>query len=131
MIEVLNKKKKLIGYIEGKKFFNKNKKLMGYLEGNLVKNKNGRILLRLDSHDNIFFGKDQVGFILNSTIWFKEEPIFEFSRQKREVRSKDGKDVLILNGNHCQIEDIDLFGIAIIFLENKWWERVSQLEIQL
>jgi hypothetical protein len=131
MIEVLNKKEKVIGYIEGKKFFNKKKKLLGYLEGNLVKNKEGYTLLKLDKHNDIFFGEEQVGFILNSMIYFREEPIFEFSQQKREIHSKDGKDVLILNGNHQKIEDLELFGIAAIYLENKWWKKVTNLAIKL
>ncbi|MFX1279189.1 MAG: hypothetical protein ACFFA3_07210 [Promethearchaeota archaeon] len=131
MIEILNKKKKLIGYVEEKKFFNKNKKLIGYLEGNIIKNKNGRTLLMLDSHNDIFYGTDQVGFILDSTIWFKEEAIFEFSLQKREIKSKNDEDILILKSNHSQIEDLDLFGIAIIFFKNKWWERVTGLMIKL
>ena len=83
IIEVLNKNKKIIGYIEGKNFFNKKQKLIGYLDGYLVKNQNGRILLKLDKHDDIFIGSEQVGFILDSIIYFREEPVFEFSKEKR------------------------------------------------
>jgi len=127
IIEVLNKNKKIIGYIEGKNFFNKKQKLIGYLDGYLVKNQNGRILLKLDKHDDIFIGSEQVGFILDSIIYFREEPVFEFSKEKREIQSIDGKNILELKGNHQDIEVLDLFGIATIFLKNKWWEKVTNL----
>ncbi|MFX1389983.1 MAG: hypothetical protein ACFE9Z_07980 [Promethearchaeota archaeon] len=130
-IEILNKRKRVIGYIEGKKFFNKKKKLIGYLEGGIVKNKQGRIILKIDKHNDIFFGEEHVGFILDSKICFREDPIFEFSKQRREIYSKDGKNHLILKGNHQEIDDLDLFGIAIIYLEKKWWEKVTTVDIRL
>ena len=61
-----------------KKFYNKKYKLIGYLEGNAVKNKNGHIYLKLDKHDDIILSKEQVGFILDSKIYFREELVFEF-----------------------------------------------------
>ncbi|MFX0081133.1 MAG: hypothetical protein ACFE94_05210 [Candidatus Hodarchaeota archaeon] len=124
IIEVLNRKKKIIGYVEKKKFFNRKQTLIGFLDGYLVKNENGHILLKLDDHDDIFIGNEMVGFILNSTIYFREEPVFEFSKEKREIYSKDGKDLIVLKGNHQDFEDLDLFGIAIIYLKNKWWEKI-------
>ena len=124
MIEVLNKRKKIIGYVKGKIFYNKKQKPIGYLEGNLVKNENGYLLLKLDRHDDIIISNEQVGFILDSKIYFREEPVFEFSKEKREIQSMDGKDSLELKGNHQNIEVLDLFGIATIFLKNKWWEKI-------
>jgi hypothetical protein len=122
----LNRKKKVIGYVEGKKYYNKKRKLLGYLEGDCVKNKNGRTLLRIDRHNDIYFGKELVGFVLDSKIYFREEPIFEYSKEKREIQSRDGKTILDLKGNHYIIEELDLFGIAVIFLENMWWIKVTK-----
>jgi len=39
MIEVLNNKDKLEGYIDGKKYLNKKKKLLGFIENNEFKDK--------------------------------------------------------------------------------------------
>ena len=124
MIEVLNKKKRRIGFIEGRKFFNKKHKLIGYLEGNAVKTKIGNILLKLDKHDDIFCGNEQVGFILDSRIYFREEPIFEFSKEKREIHTLDGKEILTLIGNNEKLNDLELFAISTIFLESKWFDIV-------
>lgn len=131
MIEVLNNKKKIIGYVEGKKYYNKKRKLLGYLDGDFVKNSRNRVLLRIDKHNDIYYGKEQVGYILDSTIYFREVPIFEYSKEKREIQSKDGKSMLDLKGNHQEIEDLDLFGIAIIYLENNWWSRVTHSDIKI
>ncbi len=124
MIEVLNEKKKRIGFIEGRKIFDKKHKLIGYLDGNTVKNKTGYILLKLDKQDDIFFGNEQVGFILDSQIYFREEPMFEFSKDKRGILTLDGKEILRLIGNHEKLKDLELFAIATIFLESRWWKRV-------
>ncbi len=120
MIEIINKKKKKVGLIEGGKYFDKKHRLVGYLDENTVKSKNGHTLLQLDEHDDIWAKKEQVGFILNSKIYFREEPTFEFSEEKRELYTSDGKNQLILEGNHEKINILDFFAIAIIFLKSKW-----------
>ena len=124
MIEVLNKKKKRIGFIEGKKFFNKKHELIGYLEGNIVKNNNGHNLLRLDQHDDIFLGSEPVGYILDSKIFIREEPIFEISKEAKKITSNQNKDALFLRGNGQTIDDIDYFGIITIFFESRWWNKI-------
>lgn len=124
MIEILDKKSKIIGFIDGNKFLNKKHKLIGFLDDDIVKDDNGHNILRIDKHDDIFMGKEQVGFILDSKIYYREKPIFEFSKEKKEVHTNDGKEVLILKGNHQQIEDRDLFGIATIYLKSKWWNEI-------
>ena len=124
MIEVFNKKKKRVGYIKGRKYFDKKHRLIGFLEGNIVKNKNGHPLLKLDNHDDIFSGKEQVGFIYNSQVCFREKPIFEFSEETREIHTLDGKKGLTLIGNNEKISDIDLFAIATVFLESRWWDII-------
>lgn len=120
MIEIYNKKKKKVGYIEGDKYYNKKHKLIGYLEGDVIKNKEGRKLLRLDKHDDILVNKEQVGFIFNSKIYFREKPIFEFSKEKGELHTFDGKNQLTLEGKHEKINELDFFAIATIFLKSKW-----------
>ena len=124
MIEIFNKKKKRIGFIKEKKYFDKKNRLIGYLEGNVVKNKSGHILLKFDKHDDIIVGNEQVGFILNSQVCFREKPIFEFSEEKREIHTLDGKESLILIGNHEKINDLDLLAVATVFLKSKWWDII-------
>jgi len=119
MIEVLNKNNKRIGFIEGKKCFNKRHKLIGYLEGNEVINKEGNVFLKLDKHA-IFMGKDQVGFIYNSEIYIREQPVFEVLKEKREIYTSDRKKVLRLIGNHEKVDDIEFFAIATLFLTSNW-----------
>ena len=124
MIEVFNKKKKRIGFIKGRKYFDKKNRLIGYLEGNFVKSKSGHILLKLDKHDDIIIGNEQVGFILDSQVCFREKPIFEFSKEKREIHTLDGKESLILIGNHEKINKLDLLAVATVFLKPKWWDII-------
>ena len=125
MIEVLNKHKKRIGIIEGSKFFNEKKKLLGSLENGIIKNDKNRVLIKIDKHNDIFFENDQVGFILESTIYFREKPTYEFSKEKGELHTSDGKQTLTLKGEIEKLNDVDFFGIASIYLETKWWEIVT------
>jgi len=122
MIEVLNKNNKRIGFIEGEKCFNKKHKLMGYLEGNEVKDKNGNVIFKLDKHNAIFMGNDQVGFIYNSEIYFREQPVYEVLKEKKEIYTSDRKKVLRLIGNHEKVDDIEFFAIAMIFLKSIWMD---------
>ena len=128
MIEVLNKKNKRIGFIEGTKFFDKKHKLIGYLEGNVVKTKIGNILLKLDKHDDIFLGNEQVGFILDSQIYLREKPVVEFSKEKREIHTLDGKEILTLIGNNEKLNDLELFAISTIFLESRWFDILDRYD---
>jgi len=123
MIEVLNKKKK-IGFIKGNVYLDKKGRLIGYLEGNIVKNKDGYPILKLDNHNDIYNDNELVGFILDSKIYFREEPVFEISEEEREIHFIDGKNILELKGNHQNIETSDLIGIAAIYLKNEWWGKV-------
>ncbi|TKJ23219.1 MAG: hypothetical protein CEE43_03550 [Promethearchaeota archaeon Loki_b32] len=126
MIEVLNKNNKRIGFIEGEKCFNKKHKLIGYLEGNEVKNKEGNVFFKLDKHNAVFMGNDQVGFIYNSVIYFREQPVFEVLKEKKEIYTSDQKKVLRLIGKHEKVDDIDFFAIATLFLKSNWMDIVFQ-----
>ncbi len=120
MIEILNKKNKRIGFIEGVKCFNKKHKLIGYLEGNELKSNNGFVILKLDKHNDLFINNDQVGFIYNSEIYIREQPVFKVLKEKREIYTLDRKKVLKLKGNHEKIDDIDFVAIAALFLRSYW-----------
>lgn len=124
MIEIFNKNKKRIGFIENGKFFDKKHKLIGYLEENEVKDKTGNTVLKLDKHNDIFIGNDQIGFIYNSKIFFREQPVFEVLKEKREIYTSDGKQFLSLAGNIEKIDNIDLFAIAMLFLKANWKDIV-------
>ncbi|UCC20667.1 MAG: hypothetical protein JSV62_05090 [Promethearchaeota archaeon] len=120
----MDKKKRIIGFTEEGKFYDKKHKLIGYLEGRLVKILKAKTQLRLDEHHNIYAGKDQVGFIYSSIIYFREKPVCEFSKEKREIKTIDGKRGLFLTGNDEKIDQLLLFAIAVVFLESKWWDLV-------
>jgi hypothetical protein len=126
MIEILNRKKKRIGFIEGKNFYNKKHKKIGYIEGNIVKNNNGHNLLRFDRHDDIFLGSDPVGYILDSKIYFREEPLFEISEQAQKISSLKDKESIFLKGNSQKIDSLDYLGVITIFFETRWFEKICR-----
>lgn len=124
MINVLNKKYKKIGFFDDKKFFNRRGYLIGYLEGSEVKDKNGHIVLRMDKHNDIFLGNDQVGFILDSKIYYREYPTFIISKEKGIILDPEGNVILVLRGDLKKIGDLEYFGITTTFLESIWTKRV-------
>ena len=124
MIEIFNKKHKYIGFFDDKKCFNKKGKLIGYLEDSKVKDKNGYTLLRMDSHDDIFFGNDQVGFILDSKIYYRECPTFAVSKEKGIILDPEGNVILVLRGDLKKIGDLEYFGITTTIFESIWTKRV-------
>ena len=127
MVDLLNKKFKKIGYFDDKRCFNKKGKLIGYLEDSKVKDKNGLTLLRMDSHNDIFFGNDQVGFILDSKIYYRECPTFVVSKERGIILDPEGKVLLVLKGDLKKIGDLEYFGITTTFLESFWWKKVVVL----
>jgi len=120
MIEVFNKKEKLEGFIEGKKYLNKKKKLIGYLENNEFKDKTGYTLLILKENGAITWNEgEQQGYIKEGKIFssFDDKFIFEFKKEKGEIVDSDGDTVLYLKGELDSLNDEDFFGIAGQFLE--------------
>ena len=120
MIEVFNKKEKLEGFIEGKKYLNKKKKLIGYLENNEFKDKTGYTLLILKENGAITWNEgEQQGYIKEGKIFssFDDKFIFEFKKEKGEIVDSDGDTVLYLKGDLESLEDDDFFGITAQFLE--------------
>ena len=125
MIEVFNKKHKRTGYIDGKKYLNKKKKLLGFLDSDIVKKMDGFPLFMLDKHNAIRANDgSQYGFILESKICDNNGPIFIFSKEKGEILNSDGEVILYLEGDIENIEDLDFFGIAAIYLKSVWSERI-------
>ncbi|MFX1296770.1 MAG: hypothetical protein ACFFD2_18180 [Promethearchaeota archaeon] len=125
MIECLNKKEKVEGYVDGKQYLDKKKRLQGFLEQNSVKDKNGYILLILRENNVITLNEEleyeEMGYLKENKIYNKNNGlIFEFLKDKREILDRIGKIVLFLKGTANEIEklnNIDFFGIATIFLE--------------
>ncbi|MFW9881734.1 MAG: hypothetical protein ACFFG0_52385, partial [Candidatus Thorarchaeota archaeon] len=102
MIEVLNKKEKLEGYIEGKKYLNKKKKLIGYLENNEFKDETGYTLLILKENGNITWNEgEQQGNIKEGKIFssLDDKLIFEFQKEKGKIVDSDGDTILYLKGD--------------------------------
>jgi hypothetical protein len=120
MIEVLNKKMKLVGFIEGKQYLNKKKKLIGFLENNEFKDSSGYTLLILQVNGAITWNEgEQQGYIKEGKIYssFEDRVLFEFKKENEKILDFNGDTVLHLKGNLESLEDEDFFGIAGQFLE--------------
>ena len=120
MIEVLNKKEKLEGFIEGKKYLNKKKKLMGFLENDEFKDKSGYTLLILKANGAITWNEgEQQGYLKEGKIYsfLDDRAIFEFKKEKGKILDSVGDTILYLKGDLESLGDNDFFGIAGQFLE--------------
>lgn len=120
MIEVLNKKEKLEGFIDGKKYMNKKKKLMGFLENNEFKDKSSYTLLILKDNGAITWSEgQQQGYLKEGKIYssLNDSPLFEFKKEDGIIIDSEGETVLYLKGDLESLEDDDFFGIAAQFLE--------------
>ena len=120
MIEVFNRKEKLEGFIEGKKYLNKKKKLIGFLENNNFKDKSGYTLLILKDNGDITWNEgEKQGYIKEGKIYsaFDDRLIFEFKKENGEILDSGGKTILYLKGDIESLEEEDFFGIAGQYLE--------------
>ena len=120
MIEVLNKKEKLEGFIEGMEYLNKKKKLLGFLENDEFKDKSGYTLLILKPNGAITWnGGQQQGYLKEGKIYsaLEDKAIFEFNKEKGRILDSDGDTILYLKGDLDALDDKDFFGIAGQFLE--------------
>ncbi len=120
MIEVFNKKDKLEGYIDGKKYLNKKKKLFGFIENNEFKDKSGYTLLILKDNGVITWNEgEKKGYIKDGKIYssFDDRLLYEFKKDKGEILDSDGKVVFYFKGDFEKLENVDFFGIAGQFLE--------------
>ncbi len=120
MIEVLNKKEKLEGFIDGKKYMNKKKKIMGFLENNEFKDKSSYTLLILKDNGAITWSDGrQQGYLKEGKIYssLNDNPLFEFKKEDGIIIDSEGDTVLYLKGDLESLEDDDFFGIAAQFLE--------------
>jgi len=122
MIECLNNKKKVEGYIDGKRYLNRKKKLWGYLDGNTAKDKEGYLLLILRDDGIITWneGEEQGSLKDNKIYTLDDKLLYEFLKEKRQIIGIDRTPALYLEGPTHEIEqltNIDFFGIAAIILE--------------
>ena len=120
MIEVLNKKEKLEGFIDGKKYMNKKKKIIGFLENNEFKDKSNYTLLILKDNGAITWSEgQQQGYLKEGKIYssLNDSPLFEFKKEDGIIIDSEGETVLYLKGDLESLEDDDFFGIAAQFLE--------------
>ncbi|MFX0062814.1 MAG: hypothetical protein ACFFC7_11595 [Candidatus Hermodarchaeota archaeon] len=119
MIEVFNKMGKLEGYIDGKQYLDRKKRLIGFLEENVAKDKTGYPLLILKDNGEITWNEGELqGYLKDSKIYnLQDDLIFEFLKEDGKINNSKEEVVLDLRGNLEEIEDIDFFGIAAIFLE--------------
>lgn len=120
MIEVFNKKMKLIGFIDGKKYLNKKRKLIGFLENNEFKDETGSTLLILQDNGVITWNEgEQQGYIKEGKIYssLDDRVLFEFKKENEKILDSNGDTLLYLKGDLDTLEDVDFFGIAGQFLE--------------
>lgn len=120
MIEVLNKKDKLEGYIDGKKYLNKKSKLLGYIENNEFKDKSGYTLLILTEDGNITWNEgEKQGWVEDGKIYssLDNSLIFEFKKDKGQILDSEGDVILYFKGDFEKLDDLDFFGIAGQYLE--------------
>lgn len=120
MIEVLNKKGKLVGYIDGKKYLNKKKKLLGYIENNEFKDKSSYTLLILTEDGNITWNEgEKQGWLEEGKIYssFDNKIVFEYKKDKGQILDSDGNIVLYFKGDFDNLDEVDFFGIAGQYLE--------------
>ncbi|MFW9865889.1 MAG: hypothetical protein ACFFEN_07310 [Candidatus Thorarchaeota archaeon] len=120
MIEVLNKKKKLVGYVDGKRYLDKKKNLISYLENNEFKDNSGYTLLILREDGDITWNVGETqGSIKDGKIYsyYQELVIFEYVTEEGKFVDPNGNAVLYLNGDLEILKDEDLFGIAGQYLE--------------
>ena len=120
MIEVLNKKEKLEGFIDGKKYMNKKKKMKGFLENNEFKDDSSYTLLVLKDNGAITWSEgQQQGYLKDGKIYssLHDNPIFEFKKEDGIIIDSEGDTVLYLKGDLESLEDDDFFGITAQFLE--------------
>ena len=120
MIEVLNKKDKLEGYIDGKKYLNKKSKLLGYIENNEFKDKSGYTLLILTENRDITWNEgEKQGWVEDGKIYssLDNSLIFEFKKDKGQILDSEGDVILYFKGDFEKLDDLDFFGIAGQYLE--------------
>lgn len=120
MIEVLSKKEKLEGFIDGKKYFNKKKKLIGFLENDEFKDKSGYTLLIFNPDGNITWNEGEIqGYLKEDKIYsfLDDRVIFEFKKENGKILDSDGDTILYLKGDLDSLDDKDFFGIAARFLD--------------
>lgn len=120
MIEVLNHKKKLEGFIDEKNYLNKKKKLIGLLENNEFKDKTGYTLLILKDNGVITWNEgEKQGYLKEGKIYssFDDRVLFEFDKERGKILDSEGNTVLYLKGDLESLDDEDFFGIAGQFLE--------------
>lgn len=122
MIEVYNyrfKKDKIDGYINGKEYLNRKKKLVAYLEGNNFYQ--GADLLLILREDGVitYSDGDEQGRLENGKIFTYQGGglLYEFSKEEGTIYDSDKSIVLKLKGDIEELDDLDFFGIAGYFLE--------------
>jgi hypothetical protein len=123
MINIFNKKRKKLGYFEDKKYYDNKGKIMGSLESGMIKLPNGNNLVRFDEHDNILMNNEQIGFLLDSKVYYREEPLFEIVRNNGTIKILNGTHGLILEGQLKTVQNEDLIGIVSLYMNSIWWEK--------
>lgn len=120
LLEIYDKKHKLIGFFDGKTFMNKKKKVIGVMKDDTVNIEHHSIRFTLDEHNDIFINdyKPHVGFIIDSKICNDDGVLFELLPDKGQILDNEGKSVLYLEGNSVEPKIENYFAIAAMFLES-------------
>ncbi|TFF85238.1 MAG: hypothetical protein EU551_04450 [Promethearchaeota archaeon] len=121
MIEVLDPKEKVIGYIEGKDYLDKKKRRIGWFDedNSIVRDKNNYPLLIIDEKGIISYNDgEQVGYLKENKIFFYDDSlIYKLVKDEGKILQYNGDVALILKGEISKLNGLDFFGICSLYLE--------------
>lgn len=123
MIEILNKRKKVIGYLKDKKYMDKNENLIAFLDGNVYHNEDG--FAKYTFVDGKILNEDDetIGVLEDETfnIYGLDKPnkkgMLSFSKDSGQLFNYKLKTIGYLNGNFNALENADYFGLMVSFFK--------------
>jgi len=123
MIEILNKRKKVIGYLKAKKYMDKNEKLIAFLDGNVYHNEDGFAKYTfvdgkiLNEDDEIIGALENEKFNIYGLDKPNKKGMLSFSKESGQIFNYKDKTIGYLNGNLDVLENIDYFGLMVSFFK--------------
>jgi hypothetical protein len=121
LIEILDPKEKVIGYVEGKNYLNEKKRKIGWFDEDdrIVRDKNDYPLLIIDEEGIISYNDgEEVGYLKDYKIFFYDDSlIYELNKDEGKILKDNGDIALILKGDISKLNGLDFFGICSIYLE--------------
>ncbi len=126
VIDVLNRKGRLLGSAIGKNYYDENGTLIGYIEGNIYKMNDDYPILTLDKKKFIRNEDDEkIGYLEANFFRFPDSWMYKlsynidrgFSPEKGELYNHKGKIIGYLRGDIENLIELDYFGILVAFFD--------------